>query len=83
LGEHGLSLGSVRQLLRSTTPASKIPRLAVRVNRLYVGLNKRNFTKSLCLDEAALGRDRLRKDSTVLKFYLNKLVAEVFHIILF
>jgi hypothetical protein len=52
-------------------PPAKIPRLAVRVNRLYVGLNKRNFTKSLHLDEAALARDRLRKDSTVLEPYRN------------
>ena len=62
-------------------PASKIPRLGVRVNRLYVGLNKGNFTKSLYLDEAALARDRLRKDSTVLEFYRNKLETEVFQVI--
>ena len=61
---------------------AKIPRLAVRFNRLNVRLNKRNFTKSLYLDEAALARDRLPKDSTVLEFYRNKLIAEVFQIIL-
>ena len=61
---------------------AKIPSLAVPVNQLYVGLNKRNFTKSLYLDEAALARDRLPKDSTVLEFYRNKLEAEVFQVIL-
>ena len=61
---------------------AKIPRLAVRVNRLDVGLNKRNLTKSLYLDEAAFTRDRLGKDATVLEFYRNKLVAEIFQIVL-
>jgi len=64
-----------------SSPA-KIPRLAVRVNRLYIGLNKWNFTKSLHLNHAALARDRLRKDPAVLEFYRNKLVTEVFQIIL-
>jgi hypothetical protein len=62
-------------------PPAKIPRLAVGVNRLYVSLNERNFPKSLYLNEAALARDRLRKDSTVLELYRNKLVAEVLKII--
>ena len=62
--------------------SAKVARLAIGVNRVYIGLNKWNFTKSLYLDEAAFARDRLRKDSTVLQFYRNKLVAEVFQIIL-
>ena len=50
-------------------PPAKIPPLAVRVNRLDVGLNKRYFTKSLYLDYAALARGRLRKEPAVLEFY--------------